>query len=108
MVKRVTTKSGREFRPMNAAKIYFNGLRDELSVGGRLDDPDRSDILDIYQRYCTATKYPAVDAVDVTTEIDNRQRSQGRYAQTKAFAVVDAKGKTHIFSIDEALTRIAE
>jgi hypothetical protein len=43
----------------------------------------------------------------VTTEWDNKPRSTGTYAQTKAFAVVAASGSTSIFSMDKALEEIA-
>ncbi|MBJ9594137.1 hypothetical protein [Burkholderia seminalis] len=108
MAKQVTLAGGRAFQTLSAAKAHFDALREATSPGATVAEPDRSDILDIYQRYCTATNWHAVDAVDVTTKLDNRQRDHGRYATTKAFAVVSASGATEIFSIDKALAAIAE
>ena len=107
MAKQVTTKSGIVFQTPKAAKERFSELREFTSPGERLSEPERSDVLDVYRRYCKATGWSAEDAVDVTTERDNRQRSPGTYAQTKAFAVVTASGSTSIFSMDKALEAIA-
>lgn len=108
MAKQVTLAGGRMFQTLSAAKAYFGAMREATSLGAKLADPDRSDVLDLYRRYCAATKWPAVDAVDVTTKLDNRQRPHGGYATTKAFAVVTTSGATEIFSIDKALAAIAE
>jgi hypothetical protein len=89
MAKQVTNLSGIVFPALKAAKDYV------------------SDVLDVYMRYCAATAYSAVAAVDVTTEWDNKPRPTGTYAQTKAFAVVTASGSTSIFSMDKALEAIA-
>lgn len=107
MAKRVTVKSGTVFQTLKAAKDYFGNLRDSTPLGAILSEPEKSDVLDVYRRYCTATEYPAADAVDVTTQWDKRQRPSGTYAQTKAFAVVTASGSTHVFSMDKALEAIA-
>ena len=107
MAKQVTIPSGIVFPTLKAAKDHFSKLRESTPVGTRLSDPERSDLLDVYRRYCAATAYPVEDAVDVTTEWDNRQRPNGTHAQTKAFAVVTASGSTSIFSVDKALETIA-
>jgi hypothetical protein len=108
MAKQVTLASGISFPTLSAAKAHFSVMREATPPGTKLTDTDRSDILDIYQRYCAATEYPAVEAVDVTTEMDNQQRPYGGYATTKAFAVVTANGETKVFSIDKALAEIAK
>jgi len=108
MAKQVTLKGGISFPTLKAAKTHFSVIREATAPGTMLADPDRSDILDVYLRYCAATNWPPVVAVDVTTELDNRQRSPGGYATTKAFAVVTATGATTVFSIDKALAEIAE
>jgi hypothetical protein len=105
--KQVTLQSGTVFPTLQAAKAHFSNLRESTSVGTRLSEPERSDVLDVYRRYCEATAWPVEDAVDVTTEWDNRQRPAGTYAQTKAFAVVTASGSTIVFSVDKALEAIA-
>jgi hypothetical protein len=107
MAKQVTVQSGKTFTTLKAAKQHFGGIRNVTNPGTPLADPDRSDILDLYRRYCAATNYPAVAAVGVTTVWDNRQRPAGNYAQTKAFAVVDDVGNTSMFSIDKALETVA-
>lgn len=106
MAKTVTTLSGRVFETLKSAKAHFSDLRESLSVGDILSEPSKSDILDIYQRYCVATKWKSEDAIDVTTAWDNKPRSRG-YAQTKAFAVITTSGSTVVFSIDKALESIA-
>jgi hypothetical protein len=107
MAKQVTIPSGIVFPTLKAAKDHFSKFRESTPVGTRLSEPERSDVLDVYRRYCAATAYQVVAAVDVTTELDNRQRPTGTYAQTRAFAVVTASGSTSIFSIDKALEKIA-
>jgi len=107
MAKQVTVASGAVFSTLTAAKTHFSGVREATKPGTRLSEPDRSDVLDIYRRYCVATNWPQEDAVDVTTEWDNQQRSHGGYATTKAFAIVTASGETKAFSIDKALAAIA-
>ena len=107
MAKQVTVQSGIVFQTLKAAKDHFWKLRESTPLGERLSEPERSDVLDVYRRYCDATGWPAEDAVDVTTEWDNRPRPKGTYAQTKAFAVVTASGSTNIFSVDKALEAIA-
>jgi hypothetical protein len=107
MAKHVTLKSGIVFQKLRAAKNHFCKIRETTLLGTPLSEPERSDLLDIYRRYCDATPgWQAEDAVDVTTQLDNRQRSKGTYAPTKAFAVVTASGST-IFSVDKALEAIA-
>jgi hypothetical protein len=107
MAKKVTIQSGVVFSTLKAAKDHFSKLREATPLGTRLSEPERSDALDVYRRYCHATKWQAEDAVDVTTEWDNRQRPMGTHAQTKAFAVVTASGSTKVFSVDKALEAIA-
>ncbi len=107
MAKRISLASGVSFQTLTAARSHFSVIREATLPGTMISDPDRSDILDVYRRYCTATNYSAVDAVEVTTELDNRQRPWGGYNTTKAFAVVTATGKTAVFSIDKALAAIA-
>ena len=106
MAKQVTIQSGVVFPTLKAAKDHFRKLRESTPLGTRLSEPERSDALDVYRRYCDATGWPAEDAIDVTTEWDNRQRPQGTYAQTVAFAVVTASGSTCVFSVDKALEAI--
>jgi hypothetical protein len=95
------------FQTLTAARSYFSVIRKATLPGTKVADPNRSDILDVYRRYCAATNYPAIDAVEVTTELDNQQRPSGGYNTTKAFAVVTATGETTVFSIDRALAAIA-
>lgn len=108
MAKQVTLASGIGFPTLSAVKAHFSVMREATPPGTKLMDPDRSDSLDVYQRYCAATNYAVVEAIDVTTEMDNQQRPHGGYATTKAFAVVTANGVTKVFSIDKALAAIAE
>ncbi|HEY1399347.1 hypothetical protein [Roseateles sp.] len=108
MAKRITTGSGATFDTIKAAKAHFSEIRESTKPGELLADPIRADVLDIYRRYCSATNYAAVLAIDVTTQLDKRQRAGGNYATTKAFAVVTAEGTPHIFSMDQALEAIAE
>lgn len=107
MAKKVTTQSGILFNTLKAAQSHFSKLREATAIGDRLSEPERSDVLDIYRRYCAATGWPAEDVVDVTTEWDNQQRAAGTYAQTKALAVVTASGSTSRFSMVKALAAIA-
>jgi len=106
MAKQVTIQSGVVFPTLKGAKDHFCKLRESTPLGTRLSEPERSDVLDVYRRYCDATGWQAEGAVDVTTEWDNRQRPNGTHAQTKAFAVVTASGSTSIFSVDKALETI--
>jgi hypothetical protein len=107
MAKQVTIKSGTTFKTLRTAQEHFSKVREATGLGDRVAEPDKSDLLDVYRRYCAATNWQAEDAVDVTTEWDNRQRAAGNYAQTKAFAVVTASGATSVFSIDKALAAVA-
>jgi len=107
MAKQVTIASGTVFQTLTAAKMHFSSIRESTQPGSLLSEPDRSDVLDIYQRYCVATNWPVENAVDVTTAWDNQQRPQGGYATTKAFAIVVASGETKVFSMDKALAAIA-
>lgn len=107
MAKQVSLASGVSFQTLTAARSYFSVIRQATLPGTKVADPNRSDILDVYRRYCAATNYPAIDAVEVTTELDNQQRPSGGYNTTKAFAVVAATGETTVFSIDRALAAIA-
>ncbi|WP_444454080.1 hypothetical protein ACTTAI_02720 [Rhodobacter capsulatus] len=107
MAKKVTIQSGKTFPTLKAAQEHFGKIREATEPGTRLGEPDRSDVLDIYRRYCSATNWQAEDVVDVITEWDNRQRPARNYAQTKALAVVTASGATSVFSIDRALAAIA-
>jgi len=107
MAKKVTIKSGVTFNTLTAAKEHFSIIREATEIGAPVAEPNRSDVLDVYHRYCAATNWQAEDAKDVTAEWDNRKRSTGAYAQTKAFAVVTGSGATKVFSIDKALEAIA-
>ena len=107
MAKQVTTKSGTVFKTITAAKDHFNTLRKDTPVAALLSEPERSDVIDIYHRYCRATGYPALNVVDVTTVLENEPRTGGSFATTKAFAVIAASGEKDPFSILKALSAIA-
>lgn len=109
MAKKVIVKSGTVYNTLAAAKAYFNALREGTAIEGKLSDPDRADVLDIYHRYCQLDNWggEVKDTVDVVAVWDNRARGPGQYAQTKAFAVVSESGERSIFSIGQALAKIA-
>lgn len=107
MAKKLVTLSGREFGTLTQAKAHFKAIRETTEVGSSLDDPERYDVLDIYRRYCSATGWKPVTAVDVVAEWDNRVRVSGTYAKTKALFIVDDTGEKHVFSIDKAITAVA-
>lgn len=109
MVKKVTVSSGMVYNTLATAQAYFDGLRERTAIEEKLSDPDRSDVLDIYHRYCQLDSWndEVKDAVDVIAVWDNRPRGPGQHAQTKAFAVVSPLGERSIFSIRKALTKIA-
>lgn len=109
MAKKVYVKSGTVYDTLAAATAYFNALREATAIGLKLSDPDRSDVLDIYHRYCQMTSWAdeVKDAVDVVAAWDNKPRGQGQYAQTKAFAVVSPSGELSVFGIGKALAKIA-
>lgn len=109
MAKKVIVKSGTVYNTLGAAKDYFDALREGTAIEGRLSDPDRSDVLDIYHRYCQLDSWDGEvkDAVDVVAVWDNRPRGPDQYAQTKTFAVVSESGERSIFSIGKALAKIA-
>ncbi|WP_434619005.1 hypothetical protein [Tabrizicola sp. M-4] len=104
----MTTKSGTVFKTLAAAKDHFAQIRKDLPVGEMLPEPHRSDVIDIYLRYCHATNWSADDAVDVTTAWNNDKRPGDRYAQSKAFAIVTSSGDRRDSSIDRALQAIAK
>ncbi|WIY27514.1 hypothetical protein [Parasedimentitalea psychrophila] len=106
MVKQVITQSG-VFSTLTKAKAYYKTIRENLGIEEILVEPERSDILDIYRRYCDATNYPAETAVDVMAHWDNRKRPVGNYMQTKALFIVKISGERSVFSIDKALEAIA-
>lgn len=109
MAKCIKLLSGRLIRPLTAAKAYLSGLRESTPIGSLLSDPERSDALDIYRRYCRATGSSPVDAVGVTVISERKLRPGGNYAQlTRSFAVVTAAGKTVAFNMEKALQAIAE
>lgn len=108
MAKQITIQSGKCFSTIKAAKDHYSALRERTELGAKLPEPERSNVLDVYKRYCDQTGWQAIDAVDVTTQWDNKQRPDGNYAQTKAFAVISASGESNIFSMDKALAAIAE
>jgi len=107
MAKSVTTQSGRDFLTIKDAQAYYRALRETLPLDSLLPEPDRSDILDIYRRYCAADAYPMVAAVNVTTKNETRAVAGSGYVTTKAFAVLDAAGAKTVFSVDKALSAVA-
>lgn len=107
MTKTVTIKSGRTFRTLTEAKRHYGAIREDAAIGSKLSEPVRSDVIDVYERYCRATKWQAENAIDVVVDWDNRKRSHEGYAQTKAFYIVSLSGENHVFSIDKALSAIA-
>lgn len=48
--KRVSVKSGKVFKTLTEAKAYFRDLRERTELESLIAEPDRSDVLDIYQR----------------------------------------------------------
>jgi hypothetical protein len=107
MAKEVSTKSGRKFSTLKAAEEYFDKIRESAPINERISDPDKSDIIDIYERYCAATDYKLEDVIGITTVWVRRQLPRGDYVQTKAFAVVKAADKIESFSMNKALKAIA-
>ncbi|WP_156639984.1 hypothetical protein [Bosea sp. PAMC 26642] len=108
MPKQVTLRSGRHFKSITAAKAHFCGLREKTHLEARLPEPHKSDAIDVYERYCAVTGWPAEDAVDVTVTWDNKERPAGPYAPTKAYAIITGSGSTSVFSMDRALRAIAD
>ena len=107
MVKKLTLSRGVVFPTLKTAKAHFSEIREDLVIGALLGEPARSDVLEVYQRYCSATAWTPIDAIDVTASHDEKVRPGGGYARSKALAVVDASGGRTIFSIDKALEAIA-
>jgi hypothetical protein len=107
MAKQVTIKGGQTFNTLDKAEKQFSDIRIATELRATLAEPDRSDALDIYFRYCAATEWPPVEAVDVIADWYSRKRSSGGHATTKALYVVDASGERHVFSIDKAVAAIA-
>nr|WP_321510236.1 hypothetical protein [uncultured Celeribacter sp.] len=107
MAKQVILQGGRVFPTLSSAKAHYSEIRKASILDDLLVEPERSEILEIYLRYCEVTNYPAVSAQDVTVKNDNRPRSNDNYSTTKAFFIVDAAGERHVFSIDKALAAIA-
>lgn len=104
MSKCIKLLSGRELRPLTAAKAYFSGLRESTPIGSLLSDPDRTDALDIYRRYCGVTDAPPVAAIGVTVISESKPRPGGNYARTtRSFAVVTAAGEAAAFNMEKAL-----
>ncbi|MGF7055722.1 hypothetical protein GGC47_004935 [Bosea sp. OAE752] len=109
MSKCIKLLSGRELRPLTAAKAYFSGLRESSPIGSPLRDPERSDAVDIYQRYCRATGASPLAAVGVTVISERKLRPGGNYARiARSFAVVTAAGEAVAFNMEKALKAIAE
>lgn len=109
MSKCIKLLSGRELRPLTAAKAYFSGLRESTPIGSLLSDPERSDALDIYRRYCGVAGSSPVAAVFVTVIIERKLRPGGNYARiARSFAVVTAAGEAAAFNMEKALRAIAE
>ena len=101
--------SGRELRPLTAAKAYFSGLRESTPIGSLLSDLERSDALDVYQRYCAMTGASPVAAVSVTVISEGKLRPGGNYMRnTRSFAVVSAAGEAAAFNREKALQAIVE
>ncbi len=107
MAKSVFLKSGLHFGTINQAKQYFRDIRENTAPGSSVSESVRNDIIDLYNRYCSATNWPAGSVADLVVDWDNRERSPGIHAQTKAFHRVDEGGEKHVFSIDKALRVVA-
>lgn len=67
MAKRLIVKSGTVYNILAADQAYFDALREGTAIEGKLSDPDRSDVLDIYHRYCQLDSWAGEvkDTVDV-------------------------------------------
>ena len=107
MTKTVFVQSGTSFKSLSAAKEHYSKIRVATEVEAKLSELERSDILDIYYRYCVATNWEPKDVVDVVVDWDNRPRDMGQHAQTKAFHIITRTGDKEVFSIDRALKEIA-
>lgn len=107
MAKSVSLKSGLSFGTLTQAKQYFSDIREKTDPGSSVSESVKNDIIDLYNRYCSATNWPAGSAADIVVDWDNRERSPGLHAQTKAFHRVDEAGQKHVFSIDKALSAVA-
>lgn len=108
MARRVRTQSGPGFNTLAEAKAHYGTLRDATEIGAKLCEPERSNVLDFYRRYCDATNYwPDFGAVDVIADWDNRKRPTNSHARTKAFYVVGSSGQKQAFSLDKALSAIS-
>lgn len=108
MTKNINIKSGTVFGSLTAAKEHYSNLRESTEAGSMFSDPERSDIVDIYQRYCHATNWIPEEVSEVMVDWDNRERQGNQFAQTKAFHVINKFGKKNVFSIDKALSAIAK
>lgn len=99
MAKNVTLKSGTVFTPLTKAKEYFSDIRESVEPGSSASPSIKSDVIDLYERYCAATEWTIESTTDIIVDWDSRERPGGKFAQTKAYHRVDGMGEKHVFSI---------
>ena len=106
-MKSVQLKSGQSFKSLKLACQYFDKVRVSSKLDTALEEPLSSDIIDIYERYCSATNYPMIAADAAVVVMDNRIRPTGVYASSRAFAVRSADGEPVVFRMPDALRACA-
>ena len=106
MAKTVTLSDGRVFSTMKDAQAYFDDLRENTAPGQFLAEPERSYVIDLYERYCVATEYVMQVAVNVTTKRVVTSVG-GQHVTSTALAIVNPAGELFEFSLKKAIQSVA-
>ncbi len=104
MAKSVLLTTGRAFETVTAARDYFSTLLHGRLLKEPFTGDDLADIRAAYEEYCAKTdwKLPGTPASFYPAH------GRGPGYTTRCFGVTFANGEAAIFSMDKALSAIAE
>jgi len=91
------------FKSIAKAKNYFGGILKDTPIDQRLTDTEFKSLKALYEAYCTKTNWPLRSPPKSFFPTYERQKG----FTTKCFGVEFEDGKSNRFSLDKALSAVA-
>ena len=103
MVKSIDLGNGLKFESISPGKNHFEKILKETALGTHVATQEFNEINALYEAYCTKTNWPIGSPPAAFFPISER----GRGYATRCFGVEFKDGSTNRFSLDKALSAVA-
>ena len=101
--KSIDLNNGLQFESIGAGKIHFEKILKETSIGTHITGQELRDISALYEMYCNKTKW--ILSSPPVAFFPMHERGNGY--TTRCFGLTFEDGSTNRFSLDKALSAVA-